>query len=95
MQLYFEKLKHLQVNFYILPDFQFGVNISPNYFTSIVKISTTNNILWQASYSFNSAFKNLSVDSVEQYIYFASFSNPVTIIKLDSTNGAVVSAHNM
>ena len=75
--------------------FQFGVNTSPNFYTSIVKISTTNNISWQASYSFNSAFKNLSVDSVEQYLYFASFSDPVAIIKSDATNGAVVSAHNM
>ena len=93
--MYFEKLKNLQVYFYMLSGFQFGVNTNPNYYTSIVKISTTNNILWQASYSFNPAFKNLSVDSVEQYLYFAYFGSPVTIVKSYATNGAVVSAHEM
>ena len=93
--MYFEKLKRLQVNYYMLPNFQFGVNIILNFYTSIVKINATNSISWQASYLFQPAIKSLSVDSVEQYFYFAFISNLVTIIQSDVTNGAVVSASNI
>ena len=79
----------------MLSDFQFAVNNSSNYYTSIIKISATNSISWQASYSFHPTTKSLSVDSVEQYFYFATINNPAKIIKSDTSNGAVASAHHI
>ena len=46
------------------------------------------------SLTFESSYKSLSVNTMETKVWFAGYSS-VTIIWLDSNNGAVISSNQM
>ena len=60
--------------------------------TAIRKINSDNSLAWMTAVTFQPMYKTLSIDSTEQNIYFAQYSNPILVVQLLSTTGAIVSS---
>ena len=61
--------------------------------TVVRKVNVSGSQTWVASFAFSPITKSLTVDATEQSVYFASFENPVVVIKLAASTGAIVSQH--
>ena len=57
---------------------------------AIRKVNQDGSLAWMAALSFSPIIKSLTVDSSEQYVYVASYTNPIDVIKLDSSTGSIV-----
>ena len=67
-----------------------------SYGTSAVrKVDASGFQFWVASFEFESSAKSLSVDAVEQSVYFSSFTSPLVVLRLSTTNGSVLSQHSL
>ena len=55
------------------------------------KEDTSGSQLWMASFAFRPVIKSLSIDALEQTVYFAQRIAPVVVMRLSSSTGAVVS----
>ena len=75
--------------------FKITVNIYPNYYTAILKINSTKNIIWQSAYAFQPLIKCLEIDATEQNFYIAFANNSAAIVKSDAFTGAFNSAIRM
>ena len=62
---------------------------------AILKMSSANNIIWQSAFLYHPLPKSLSIDSVEQSIYFAAVGSPAAIIKLSTETGGIISGIKM
>ena len=66
--------------------------VNPSSTTAIRKINSDDSLAWMAAVTFQPMYKTLSIDSTEQNIYFAQYNNPILVVQLLSTTGAIVSA---
>ena len=57
---------------------------------AIRKINQDGSLAWMAALSFNPIIKSLIFDSSEQYVYVASFTNPVDVVRLSSSTGSII-----
>ena len=71
------------------------VNILLNYYTALQKITSANSIIWQSAYDLHPLVKCLAIEKNEQNIYFSIRSNPIVIIKSDTSTGVINSAIKM
>ena len=57
------------------------------------KINTSGTQFWQDAFEVNPLKRSLSIDAKELSVYFASSDNPVTVFRLDSSNGDIINQH--
>ena len=55
---------------------------------AILKMDSTNSIVWQSVFEIQPLYKGLTVDSAEQYFYFAIGGANGIIVRSDTSNGA-------
>ena len=72
----------------------YRLSSTPNS-AAVRKVDASGSLTWMASFTFNQLFKSLSVDAAEQSVYLASSSYPLTVLKLSSSDGSVVSQHQL
>ena len=58
----------------------------------IRKTNSDGSLAWMAVLSFFPIMKSLSVDTLEQYVYVASWTNPLDVTRLGADTGAIVDA---
>ena len=71
--------------------------ITPSVFTSTInwairKISQDGSLEWTAAFSSDIIMKGLAVDSIEMYAYVGWYANPLDVIRLSATSGALIDA---
>ena len=59
----------------------------------VMKINLSGTQYWKWFYNYGFSRNSLSIDAKELSVYFASSNYPVTVFKLDSSNGANVMQH--
>ena len=59
---------------------------------AIRKTNPDGSLAWVAALSLYPVKKSLSVDTLEQYVYVASFTNPMDVTRLGAGTGAIVDA---
>ena len=70
------------------------ISISNSSLHSVVrKINTSGTQFWQDAFEVNPLKRSLSIDAKELSVYFASSDNPVTVFRLDSSNGDIINQH--
>ena len=62
---------------------------------AVRKVDTSGSQTWIASFAFYSTAKSLSVDSAEQCVYLAIVTNPIMVLRLATSNGAIVTQHEL
>ena len=67
---------------------------SPNS-AAVRKVDASGSQTWMASFAFDLILKSLSVDAAEQSVYLASRTYPLVVLKLSSSDGSVVSQHQL
>ena len=63
--------------------------------TIIRKVDASGSVSWMASFDFNPSEKSLAVDATEQYVYVESWTSPLVVLRLSSSNGLAVSQHKL
>ena len=58
----------------------------------IRKANSDGSSAWMAALSFYPTVKSLTVDTSEQYVYVAKYSNPLDVVRLGADTGAIVDA---
>ena len=71
--------------------YQHGIYTSVNKW-AIRKTNPDGSLAWIAALSLPSIMKSLSVDTLEQYVYVASHTNPLDVVRLGAGTGAIVDA---
>ena len=72
------------------------LNSSSIYKSIVRKVFPDGIVAWITdSYPFESTVKSLAFDSLEKYIYFATWSNPVNVLRLLTSTGSFDSAYNL
>ena len=66
--------------------------ISTPYNWAIRKANPNGSSTWIAALSLNPIVKSLSVDTLELYVYVASYFNPLNVVRLGAETGAIVDA---
>ena len=61
----------------------------------IRKINANNTLEWMASFSFRPIEKSLFIDSIEQCLYIGSYTNPLNILRLSPSTGALLDAQTL
>ena len=51
-------------------------------------------LAWMAAISLNPIEKSLTVDILEQYVYVASYTSQLDVVRLLSTTGAIIDAQH-
>ena len=64
----------------------------PSY-SVVRKINSSGTQLWGEAFEISILTKSLAIDLKESNVYFASYNNPVTVFRLNSTNGAILNQH--
>ena len=62
---------------------------------AVRKVDASGSQTWMASFAFYPIQKSLSVDAAEQSVYLASRTNFLVVLKLSSSDGSVVSQHQL
>ena len=60
---------------------------------AVFKLNLSGINFWQDNFETKLSRNSLSIDAKELNVYFASSNNPVTVFRLNSSNGAIVSQH--
>lgn len=63
--------------------------------TVIRRVNADGTQNWLVSFAFESIIKSLSIDSTEQNVYFWSRTNPIVVLRLSASNGAIVSQNQL
>ena len=63
--------------------------------TAIRRIDSSNNLVWMTALSFKPLLMSLATDPSEQNIYILTSLGVNDVIRLQSTNGAIVSAQSL
>ena len=69
------------------------LGLSFPYRNVLMKFNLSGTKLWLNSFEIYPSRNSLSIDTKEQSVYLASKNNPVIVLRLDSSNGAIVSQH--
>ena len=59
--------------------------------TVLQKVDASGSQIWLASFVFQSCLKSLSLDETKQNVYLASSTSSLAVLKLSTSNGAIVS----
>ena len=59
----------------------------------LMKLNLSGTKFWLNSFEIDSLRNSLSIDVKELNIYLAGNYNPVIVLRLDSSNGAIISQH--
>ena len=59
---------------------------------AIRKTNSDGSLAWMAALSFEPIKKSLFVDTLEQYVYVASWNNPLEVVRLGAGTGTIVDA---
>ena len=51
--------------------------------------------IWLTLFPFDQIYKSLSVDAAEQSVYLASYTSPLIVIKLATSNGSIITQHQL
>ena len=62
---------------------------------AVRKVDASGSLSWMASFAFTPVFKSLSVDAVEQSVYLAGQTTPLVVVKLATSDGSIVSQHQL
>ena len=62
---------------------------------AVRKVDASGSQTWMASFPFYPILKSLSVDAAEQSVYLASWTSILMVLKLSSSDGSVVSQHQL
>ena len=68
---------------------------SSSYNAAVRKVDASDSQIWVVSFAFDPIVKSLSVDAAEQYVYLARKTNPLTMLKLATSDGSIVSQHHL
>ena len=68
------------------------ISVSSPYNTAIVKINSDNTKAWVSTFNFYINPRRFEVDSAEQFIYFGKSGSPPAVLKLQTSDGALVDA---
>ena len=71
------------------------LHLSPQYKTAIRKVDESGSLTWMASFAFRQIWKSRSVDAAEQSVYIAVFVNILVVLRLATSNGSIVSQHQL
>ena len=63
--------------------------------TVVRKVSLERKELWITAIGFRPLIKTLSIDTNEQHLLFASFSNPLNVFRLSTSTGAIVGSQKL
>ena len=63
--------------------------------TAIRRIGTDGTLKWMAALLFRSNGKRMVVDSTEQNLYVWDISSPLHVVKLQTSDGAIVDARTL
>ena len=55
----------------------------------------TGTLNWIAAFLFYPNVKSLSIDAAEQYVYLTSSTTPLTVLRLSSNDGSIVSQQSL
>ena len=62
---------------------------------AVRKVDASGSQTWIASFVFWPIEKSLSVDAAEQSVYLASYTNPMVVVELLTSDGSIVSQHQL
>ena len=62
------------------------------YNWAIRKTNPDGSLAWVAALSLDPIIKSLSIDTLEQYVYVGSRTNPLDVVRLGAGTGAIVDA---
>ena len=65
---------------------------TPGNSWGIRKTNPDGTLAWMAALSFRPIVKGLSIDTLEQYVYVGSYTNPLNVIRLGAGTGSIVDA---
>ena len=77
-------------NLYFLHQILFGSNNA-----AVRKVNASGSQIWVTSFGVESSAKSLSVDAAKQSVYFSSYTSPLTVFRLNTTDGSVLSQHTL
>ena len=55
----------------------------------------TGTLNWIAAFLFYPNVKSLSIDAAEQNVYLTSYTTPLTVLRLSSNDGSIVSQQSL
>ena len=58
-------------------------------------MSKDDTLQWMAAVSFWPILKSLSVDSNEKHVYFANYTTPLNVWRLDASTGSLMDAQSL
>ena len=76
----------------VYKNIKYSPSVSSPYNWAIRKTNPDGSLTWMAALSFPPIVQSLSVDSSEQYVYVASITNPLDVVRLGAGTGAIVDA---
>ena len=59
---------------------------------AIRKINQDGSLAWMAAFAFQSIQKSIVVDDSENYVYIGVYTNPLDVLRISSTTGALIDA---
>ena len=62
---------------------------------AVRKVDSSGSQTWMASFALEPIAKSLSVDATEQSVYIASFTNELVVLKLATSDGSIVTQHQL
>ena len=62
------------------------------YNWAIRRTNPDGSIAWMAAYSFQPTVKSLTIDTLEQHVYVAGWTNPLDVVRLGADTGSIVDA---
>ena len=71
------------------------LSVSSTSSGAVRKVDASGSLTWMTSFALNPLIKSLSVDAAEQSVYLASKESPLVMLKLSSSDGSVVSQHQL
>ena len=69
--------------------------LSPPDHTAVRRVNPDESLVWLASIDFDPLLKSFSLDFNEQNVYFGRFSNPLSVVRLLASTGAIVDAQKL
>ena len=75
--------------------FHYSLFITVPSQSAIRKLNSDNTLSWMASISFFPIKRGLAVDPKEQYVWLASYTNPLDVARMLASTGAIVDAQRL
>ena len=63
--------------------------------TGVIKVDQSGSMIWIASFPFDPIIKSLSVDTTEEYVYFAGWVNQLSVLRLSTQNGGIINQYGL